>query len=164
MSIRQTRDTTSYRLDADECEVLDRDGFVVREGVFDARECRAIADDCEALAARVVALSHGQKHLVGSYMFERQAELAMYVKWEPDAPDVVQGVEPFAHISEPLHDWGLDPRLFDPSKDLVGTDHVALFTEKLTCKRARTGGHIVPNWPQSGGHISRKKSAKRGMP
>jgi hypothetical protein len=141
--MQQLHSTNSYLLDAGEREALDRDGFVVREGVFDARECRAIADDCEALAARVVALSHGQKHLVGSYMFERQQELAMYVKWEPDFPDVLQGLEPFAHLSDELTAWAADPRFHDPCKTIVGQDDIVLFTEKLNVKRARTGGKYI---------------------
>ena len=120
MSVQQTHRANNHLLDANEREALDRDGFVVREGVFDARECRAIADDCEALAARVVALSHGQKHVVGSYMFERQSELALYVKWEPDAPEVLQGLEPFAHLSDELRAWAGDPRFIDPCKAIVG--------------------------------------------
>ena len=30
----------------------------------------------------------------------------MYVKWEPDAPEVLQGLEPFAHLSEDLRVLG----------------------------------------------------------
>ncbi len=141
--MQPARNVDGYLLDPREREALDRDGFVVREGVFDARECRAIADACEALAARVVALSHGQKHVVGSYMFERQQELAMYVKWEPDFPDVLQGLEPFAHLSPELTTWAMDPRFIDPCKAIVGQDDLVLFTEKLNVKRARTGGKYI---------------------
>lgn len=141
--MQQARSANSYVLDAQEREALERDGFVVRTGVFDARECRAIAEDCEELAARVVALSHGQKHVVGSYMFERQTELAMYVKWEPDFPDVLQGLEPFAHLSPELTAWAMDPRFLDPCKAIVGQDDIVLFTEKLNVKRARTGGKYI---------------------
>ena len=135
--------SNSYPLDAGERARLNRDGFLVREGVFDARECHAIAADCEALAARVVALSHGEKHVVGSYMFERQRELAMYVKWEPDFPDVLQGLEPFAHLSPELTAWAADPRFIDPCKGIVGQSDIALWTEKLNVKRARTGGKYI---------------------
>jgi len=76
-------------------------------------------------------------------MFEFQREFETVVKWEPGAPDVVQGLEPFAHLSEPLRHWGLDPRLVDPSKDIVGENEIALFTEKLNLKRKMDGGPIV---------------------
>ena len=133
----------TFRFDAAEQGVYARDGFVVREGVFSREECVAIAADCEKLIADLEAAQRRTKHLVGSYMFEALKDLATYVKWEPGAPDVVQGVEPFAHISRPLEAWGLDSRLLDPCKDIVGEDDIVLFTEKLNVKRAKRGGPIV---------------------
>ena len=38
------------------------------------------------------------------------------VKWEPACPDVVQGLEPFAHFDERLRDWAADPRFVEPMK------------------------------------------------
>jgi hypothetical protein len=133
----------SHRLSLAERLGLERDGFVLREGVFSAAECAAIARDCEDLLAALEAARRGEKRVVGSYMFEVDRDAGTVVKWEPDAPDVVMGLEPFAHISPPLKAWGLDPRLVDPCKDLVGQDDIDLFTEKLNVKRARHGGPIV---------------------
>lgn len=135
--------TASFRMDAAERALLARDGYVVRRGVFDEGECASIARDCEALVERLECGGRHEKHVVGSYMFEIEREAGAVVKWEPGAPEVVQGVEPFAHISKPLEDWGLDARLTDPCKDIVGEDEVVLFTEKLNVKRARHGGPIV---------------------
>ncbi len=132
-----------FKLDDRELAQLDRDGFVVREGVFDAAELRTIAQDCEDLVARLEAARRGEKISLGSYMFERLAEEGTTLKWEPKAPDVVQGIEPFAHICQPLRDWGLDRRLLDPCKAIVGQDDIVLFTEKLNVKRARYGGDII---------------------
>jgi hypothetical protein len=134
---------TDCRLQASELAALDRDGFVVRSRVFDPDECRAIARDCEALVERIVEAAHGRKRVVGSYMFERRAELDMYVKWEPDFPELLQGIEPFAHLSPELTAWGLDARVLDPCKAIVGQDDIALFTEKLNVKRAHKGGRII---------------------
>jgi ectoine hydroxylase-related dioxygenase (phytanoyl-CoA dioxygenase family) len=122
---------------------LAHDGYVVRERVFDAAECAAIAADCEDLVARLEGAQRRRKHRVGSYMFELERESGTMVKWEPDTPEVLQGVEPFAHISPALEAWGLDPRLVDPCKAIVGEDEVALFTEKLNVKRAVRGGSII---------------------
>lgn len=132
-----------YHLSPTERANLDRDGFLVREGVFDAAECLAIAADCETLAERVIAAAHGKKHRVGSYMFERQNELATYVKWEPDAPDLLQGIEPFKHLSDELAAWGMDPRLVHPGAAIVGQDEIILYTEKLNLKRAKRGGQYI---------------------
>ena len=76
-------------------------------------------------------------------MFERLANEGTTLKWEPNAPHVVQGIEPFAHICPSLRDWGLDARLVDPCKAIVGQEDVELFTEKLNVKRAQHGGDII---------------------
>ncbi len=133
----------SFVMTPAERDALARDGFVLREAVFDAGECTAIAADCEALVARLAAASRGKKRALGSYMFEAEFEAETIIKWEPDAPDVIQGVEPLGHISKPLNDWGLDPRMVDPCKAIVGADDLVLFTEKLNVKRAHDGGHII---------------------
>lgn len=132
-----------HLLTADERAAMDRDGFVVRENVYDAAECAQIAAECEQLAREVVSASHGDKHIVGSYLFERSEDLEMYVKWEPDAPNELQALEPFAHLSPVLRDRGLDPRLVDPMKAFVGQDDICLFTEKLNLKRAKKGGKYI---------------------
>ena len=134
---------TSFRMSPQEQAGLDRDGFVVRERVFSPAECQTIVGDCEAMVADLLAAKRDTKHRVGSYMFEALKDIGTVVKWEPFAPDVIQGVEPFAHINKPLRDWGLDPRLLDPCKAIVGQDDIVLFTEKLNVKRARDGGAIV---------------------
>jgi ectoine hydroxylase-related dioxygenase (phytanoyl-CoA dioxygenase family) len=143
----------SFRLSDEEQARLASDGYVVREPVFDAAECAAIAADCEALVEALTAQKTGRKQVVGSYVFEMRRDLSTVVKWEPDAPDLVMGVEFFSHISAPLKAWGLDARLVDPCRELVGEDDIVLFTEKLNLKRARQGGPIIlhqdfPYWEQ----------------
>src|SRR4030095_11954032 len=109
----------SYRLSPAERARLDRDGYVVRERAFDAEECAAIAEECESLAAELLAAKRSKKHVVGSYMFERQEAFGINVKWEPASPDLVMGIEPFAHHSKALKDVGYSPRLLDPCPDTM---------------------------------------------
>lgn len=133
----------SYRLDTRERRELEEGGFVLRRNVFDASELTAIRAACEALVQRLLAEKRHRKLSVGSYNFELQRDLGTVVKWEPGDLDVVQGVEPFAHLSEDLNRWAHDPRILDPCKDIVGNDDIILFTEKLNLKRAQKGGPIV---------------------
>jgi len=133
----------NYEMSPTERDKLDRDGFIVREGVFSRAECAEIARECEAMVNALVDARDSEKVVVGSYMFQRHDEFETTVKWEPFAPDLVQGIEPFAHFWEPLKDWGLDARLTDPCKAISGADEVVLFTEKLNLKRARQGGAII---------------------
>jgi hypothetical protein len=137
------KSAASHAMNEGELRRLDVDGYVVRERVFDLGECAAIAGECEALVSQLEAARRHTKHRVGCYMFEIAREAETVVKWEPFAPEVVQGVEPFMHLSPALRDWGLDARLVDPAKAIVGQDDVGLFTEKLNVKRARVGGSII---------------------
>src|SRR5260221_12551424 len=105
--VRMLDKSTSYVMTAAEREQLVRDGYVVRERVFDAVECAAIAKDCEDLVTMLENAKRGEKVVVGSYMFEAEKEAGTVVKWEPFHPDVGQGVDPFAHISKLLNRWGL---------------------------------------------------------
>lgn len=134
----------SLRLDARERAELDRDGYVVRVAALDRDEVDRVGRACEALVDRLVRADPGTPKIeAGSYCFQPHPGLRTIVKWEPEHPDVVQGVEPFAHFDDALREWGGDPRFVEPMRDLLATDEVALFTEKLNVKRARVGGPIV---------------------
>lgn len=133
----------AWRFDARERGQLTEQGFVVRRDVFDRDEVGAIGDACDALVARLLEEQRNAKVAVGSYTFEIQQRLATIVKWEQDNPELLLGVEPFAHLSETLRTWALDARLLGPARDVIGNDEVELFTEKLNLKRAHHGGPIV---------------------
>jgi len=133
----------SLRFDAREKAELAERGFVLRAGVFETRELRAMSDACEAVVKRLLTEKRRTKHALGSYMFELQPELQTIVKWEPSDPELVQGFELFAHLSDELNRWALDPRFVEPCKDLVGEEDIRLFTEKLNLKRAHSGGAII---------------------
>jgi hypothetical protein len=118
-------------------------GFLVRKGVFSRADLDRIAEASERLIEDLLALRRADRFEMGSYLFERQWDLEVNVKWEPDDPDLVQGVEPCAHLSPGLKALGEDPRLTEPAKDAIGVEAVGPFTEKLNVKRARRGGRYV---------------------
>ncbi|MCZ6887556.1 MAG: hypothetical protein O7H39_03595, partial [Gammaproteobacteria bacterium] len=132
------------RLDHAELHRLDTEGYVVRERVFTASEVQNLADACEKMVERVVRAVNHEKHspktTAGNYLFQTNRDLCTVVKWEPEYPDEVQGVEPFAHFDAALNAWGNDRRLTAPMLDLLGVDAVGLFTEKLNLKRRLVGG------------------------
>jgi ectoine hydroxylase len=130
-----------HRLSEGERDAMVRDGYVVRERVFDRDECAAITAECEALVDDLVAHRRAERkrYHVGSYTFDPDWLTGVTIKWEGDS-DAVHGIEPFAHINEPLKAWAHDRRFVDPSKDFLGEDEVNLFTEKLNLKRPFVGG------------------------
>ena len=134
---------TSGRLSPDEKTALERDGFVVREGVFGADDLDVLRTASEELVAELVRRKTGVARMrLGSYVFEPEVTSEVTIKWEGDT-DVVMGIEPFAHFHQVFADYGMDPRFTEPAKDFVDADEVMLFTEKLNLKRAHTGGPIV---------------------
>ncbi len=134
---------STQRLGPEEKAALEHDGLVVRRAIFDARELGEIAAACEALVQKLLDARRRRKWEVGAYVFELQREFGTMVKWEKDNPDALQGLEPFAHLSEPLRRWAHDARFLEPMRDIVGVEQVGLFTEKLNVKRGRVGGPIV---------------------
>lgn len=129
----------SFRLTDAEREQFDRDGYLLREAVFDSDEVADITAACESLVDDLVRDRQGKRARVGSYVFDLDTERSVMIKWEGDT-DAVHGIEPFAHLSEPLDRWAHDPRFIDPMKDLVGDPAPQLFTEKLNLKRPHLGG------------------------
>jgi ectoine hydroxylase-related dioxygenase (phytanoyl-CoA dioxygenase family) len=128
-----------HRLTAAELEQLDRDGYVVRESVFEPHEVREIVERCEALVTRVAAGRNGTRYHVGSYTFDPDQLTGVTIKWEGDT-DAVHGLEPFCHLAPELEELAADRRLVDPMIAFVGDEEPALFTEKLNLKRPHVGG------------------------
>ncbi|HMF28553.1 MAG TPA: phytanoyl-CoA dioxygenase family protein [Candidatus Cybelea sp.] len=137
------RSQQSFRLDARERAALDREGYVCREKAFGKSELVEIADACEALIERLLEERRHPKVEAGAYVFEHLQALETAVKWEKDNREIVLGIEPFAHLSEPLDRCAHDSRLIDPMRDLLANDDLMLFTEKLNVKRGHVGGPIV---------------------
>src|SRR5262245_51565735 len=98
-----------FQLTADEQQSYDRDGFVIRNDVFDLDEVAARPQECEYLVAELVARRRHRRHHVGSYTFESDREIDVTIKWEGDT-DIVHGLEPFAHMWPALETWALDSR------------------------------------------------------
>jgi hypothetical protein len=90
-----------HQLSDIEEEQLERDGYVVREAVFDRAELDAMITSSEELVAGLVAGRHGRRFTVGSYTFEPDALSLVMLKWEGDS-DQLHGIEPFAHLSTDL--------------------------------------------------------------
>jgi len=143
----------SLRLSDDERRQRDELGFVVREAAFSRDEIARMTEACEELVADLVHDRRARRFAVGSYVFDLDPAHDVMIKWEGES-DVVHGIEPFAHLSEPLERWAYDPRFIEPMKDFVGDESPTLFTEKLNLKRPHHGGanplhQDFPYWTDS---------------
>jgi hypothetical protein len=118
------------RFDSSERATYEGDGYVLRRGVFDGDEVAAIVADCEGLVAALARDRRGHRIRAGSYVFDPDLLRLTMIKWEGDT-DVVHGIEPLAHLSDPLRRWAEDERFIEPMRDAPGVDDPVLFTEKL---------------------------------
>ncbi len=130
---------SDYRFSESDLAHFTVQGYLVRTKVFSPDEIADICSECEGLIARLVQHRHGKRVTFGSYTFDADTLNDTIIKWEGDT-DIVHGIEPFAHLSDRLKQYALDPRFIDPMKDMVGDDNPELFTEKLNLKRPKHGG------------------------
>ena len=137
-------DARTHHFDPAEQQAYERDGFVIRREVFTEAEVAEMIAHSEALVADLVRDRVGRRLKVGSYVFDPDVLKGVLIKWEGDS-EAVHGIEPFAHICEPLGRVGLDPRLTEPMQSVLGCADVGLFTEKLNLKRPRRGGPNPPH-------------------
>jgi phytanoyl-CoA hydroxylase len=140
------RETQADRFAFSEAEqdAFDHDGYVIRRDVFAPDEVAEMIELGEALVAELVRDRTGTRLKVGSYVFDPDLLKGVMIKWEGDT-DAVHGIEPFAHLCEPLGRVGLDPRLVDPMVSVLGHDDIGLFTEKLNLKRPEVSGPNPPH-------------------
>lgn len=93
---------------------------MARERVIEGADLEALRGACEAMVERLVAARPATPKIpAGSYLFQADLERDAIVKWEPEHPGVLQGVEPFAHFDAALRAWGGDARFADPVRDLL---------------------------------------------
>lgn len=130
---------STLRLSTAELRDYQELGYAVRKSAFAEAEIIDIRDECERLVDGLVRHRRGERITAGSYTFDADLEHYTIIKWEGDS-DIVHGIEPFAHLSPRLSEWGYDDRFVEPMKDLLGCDNPTLFTEKLNLKRPRLGG------------------------
>lgn len=134
-----TTTTAAHHLSPQEVDGLERDGYVVRRGVFSADEVADMAAHCEQLVTDLAKDRESARFTAGSYVFDPDLVRLTVIKWEGDS-DVVHGVEPFAHLSPALEGWAYDVRFTGPMESVLGTSKPELFTEKLNLKRPHVGG------------------------
>ncbi len=127
-------------LTAEERDHLAREGYVLRTNLFSGDECEKLRAACELAVSAVLADGRRVKVDGGGYAQEYRPRLRALVKWEPNAPALIQGIEPCSHLSRIIQAFGNDERLLGPCRAIVGRDDIVPFTEKLNLKRAHRGG------------------------
>ncbi len=137
----------SHRATRSELEQFRTDGFFVREAVFTPEEVRELEQAVERVDDRI----HAAADPTGGAVIEIEGKryeqvLGSTVKWDwAEGSTTIRSMEPFHHLDPRLDVLVDDPRLWEPTLDLIDCDAVGLFTDKLNFKRP--GGSPFP-WHQ----------------
>ena len=140
------------------------DGFIMRAAVFAAEEVRALAEAAEEVArAAEAALPGASRYAIdgNEYAEASIAGIAATLQLE-HAPSArtLRVIEPFHALHPRFSALVDDARLVEPMRGLVGSEGVALFTDKLNLKRPREGSRFVwhqdsPYWAHFCSHLDR---------
>jgi ectoine hydroxylase-related dioxygenase (phytanoyl-CoA dioxygenase family) len=126
------------------------EGFFIREDVFSEGEIEDFRDAAERIHQQVLDAAEREDAApidqVDNQKF--QEVLGSTIKWEwRDDLRAVRSMEPTYHLDKRFEQLIDDPRLWQPSADVIGTQHLSLFSDKLNVKRP--GGAPFP-WHQEG--------------
>jgi ectoine hydroxylase-related dioxygenase (phytanoyl-CoA dioxygenase family) len=129
----------NHALEPDELLQYTRDGYLIRESVFTDDELERLREATERAANEAMSqVSQGKTYMLDGKRFVDID--GMTIQFEhainsntPRVIEPVAGLEPM--LGALLH----DARLVDPMRQLVGSDEVAIWTNKLNLKRPREG-------------------------
>ncbi len=148
----------SYSLSSIEKEQYRRDGFVVRESVFDDDELVRLSIATEEAVARAWALSQqGETYILDGKRFVDVDYLT--VQFEPTpGSETIKVVEPAHQLHADLDTLVDDPRITMPMRDIIDCDDLSLWTAKLNLKRPGEGSGFgwhqdSPYWVHDCGHV-----------
>ncbi len=152
---------SGLRLSAGERRAWIEDGFFLRERVLspdEVADLRAAAERVVAIAIREAEHPDADYAVDGNRYLEAAGATIQLEHRQGSA--TVRVIEPFHHL-DPRFDTVLDdPRIAEPMRDLVGSEHIALFTDKLNLKRPREGSGFgyhqdSPYWAFHCAHLDR---------
>ena len=138
---------SSYPLTSDERQSYAEHGFVLRERAFGATELSSLCAAAERAVARAEAAvrAGGCGYAIDGNRYHEAGESTIQFEHRPGS-ETIRVIEPFHHLDERFEVLLDDPRIVEPMRDLVGDERVAVFTDKLNCKRPREGSRF--RWHQ----------------
>lgn len=152
-----------FALTPDEARAWREDGFFFRPAVFTGKELEALREAAERVVKRgeaAIARSDDRYEIDGNEYVEAPSlgEAATVQMEHAQGSRTIRVIEPF-HRVDPLFDRLVDDaRIVEPMRGLIGTETVALFTDKLNLKRPREGSGFTwhqdsPYWSHFCDHL-----------
>lgn len=163
---------TPLDLTSEERDQYEKHGFFARPSVFGAADLEAFRAAAERVVARAeraadakaAAIERAEAASADDYRIDgnRYVEAAdATVQFEHrEGSRTIRVIEPFVHL-DPVFDALVgDPRLVTPLCDVLETDRIALWTDKINLKRPREGSGFrwhqdSPYWSHVCGHCDR---------
>ena len=140
-------------------------GFFFRAAVFSAADLAELRTAAEAVVASAeAAVAKGGEHYAidgNRYVEVRIGDVPATVQLEhAETSRTLRVIEPFHALHAAFERLVDDPRIVEPVRELVGTERVALFTDKLNLKRPREGSRFdwhqdSPYWAHFCAHLDR---------
>jgi ectoine hydroxylase-related dioxygenase (phytanoyl-CoA dioxygenase family) len=151
----------NHRLDAAEQRAWEEDGFFIRTRVFDESEVEELRIASEAVVERATrnARTPSERYEIdGNRYCEAGGSTIQFEHGETSS--TLRVIEPFHHLHPRFDSLLDDPRIVEPMRDLVGSEQVAVFTDKLNLKRPREGSAFgwhqdSPYWFHFCSHLDR---------
>jgi hypothetical protein len=143
----------------------EEDGFFLREAAFSAVEVEALQDAAERVVARASQATHGAtgEYFVDGNRYQPAAGALLQYEHAPGS-QMIRVIEPFHHLDPAFDALIDDPRLVVPMRELVDSDEVCLWSDKLNLKRPREGSRFrwhqdSPYWAHVCSHLDRLPNA-----
>lgn len=134
------------------------DGFLVRPAVFSMAEIEQLRDAVERAAMRAAQLAAtGSTYILDGKRFVDSDHITVQYEPEPGS-ETIRVVEPVHELDEALSLLLEEPRIVEPMRDLVGSEAIAVWTDKLNLKRPREGSGFgwhqdSPYWVHDCDHV-----------
>jgi ectoine hydroxylase len=134
------------RLGPEERAHYQRDGYLLRRGVYAEPELAGLRAAVEEVTARVVERARRPDAGPGFRMpdgrrLQLSSRAVIQWEWREGSPEV-RLIEPFTHLDSRFAPLWEDPRLVGPAEDALGAGAVGPFTCKLNLKRPREGSEF----------------------
>jgi Phytanoyl-CoA dioxygenase (PhyH) len=136
------------------------DGFFVRMAAFAAVEVEALRAAAERVRAAATALAAGGRaYAVDGNRYVDAGAVTVQLEHGREST-ALRVVEPFHDLDPTFERLGDDARIVAPMRELVGSDRVALWTDKLNFKPPREGSGFrwhqdSPYWAHACRHLDR---------
>jgi len=148
----------SFHLTGSEHRDYRSDGFLVRRRVFSPGEVDELRGAVEGAADLALELSRdGDTYWLDNKRFVDRDHVTIQFEHSPGS-NTIRVIEPVHELHTRLDALIDDPRIVEPMTDIIGSEGIAVWTNKLNLKRAREGSGFgwhqdSPYWIHDSGHV-----------